>query len=91
MPAINADSCTELGSLPPDGHWGVDGPDAIQGAAQIPGHQDMLFATNRRIYRYQLATLSWVELYDMWSDMAELKGPGGEQDTMQVLRGLLIR
>jgi hypothetical protein len=51
---ISAANCVALGLLPPDAGGGGDVPDGLQGAAQIPGRDDMLFSTNRQLYRYNL-------------------------------------
>jgi hypothetical protein len=89
-PDIRAKNCSELGELPPDTTTAVNGPDAIQGAVQLPGSDDLLFATNRRIYRYSLADERWDELFDMWAG-ADLKAASGAPDTMAQLRNIVAR
>ena len=83
-PDITANRCQELGALPPDTSTDLNSPDAIQGAAQVPGSDDLLFATNRRVYRYTPSTDTWVELLDLYS----LDWP--QADPMRQLRNLVL-
>jgi len=91
-PDISAAGCVELGLLPPDS--GVGAKDAIQGAAQLPDSEDLIFASNSKLYRYELeaggGAGSWEELYDLRSSTADLTGPSGAVDVLAQVRNLLV-
>lgn len=90
-PNIDEANCVELGELPPDPSTAVNGPDAIQGAAQLPNSEDIVFSSNRRLYRYEPSSDTWVELFDLWSSFVDLRTKSGTQDIMLQVRGLLAR
>lgn len=87
---IQAGNCVELSDLPADQGGGANGEDAIQAAVLVPGGQEILFATNRRLYRYDLGDDAWQELYDMGAGFDDLLTAGGDVDPLEVVRGLVI-
>ena len=86
-PLANLAACELLGTLPSDDNPMVNSPDTIQGAvAGLPG--ELLFASNQRLYRYELGTDRW----EMLADLGELVGlevDGGGTDSIEVVRGLV--
>jgi hypothetical protein len=86
---IEYSRCRELGTLPPDEMIALNGPAAIQGAAQLPGGEDLLFGTNEALYRYRLATDTFEKLFDLRQGL-ELFGDDGSRDELRQLRGLVV-
>jgi hypothetical protein len=43
----------------------VNGPEAIQGAQNVPETSTLLFSTNTKLYLYDLSQNTWTFLYDL--------------------------
>jgi hypothetical protein len=81
--------CQELGALPPDDVLTVDDPDTIQGADAVPGTRQLLFSTHRAVYRYDLETDLYQEIYDLAGSLSFV-GPGGEDDSVRKVRQVVV-
>jgi hypothetical protein len=86
IPDIQAANCGELAKLPPD----TSAEATLQGGTLVPHTDEILFATNRRLYRYDASNDAWVELLDMWLAFDDLVDASGTPDQMHQVRNLVI-
>jgi hypothetical protein len=83
---INAAQCSDVGPLPSTGSTSLRGADALFAATQLAGTNDLIFTTNRALYRYRLAAAEFDELL-VYADAGL---PVGQPSALDQVRAMVV-
>lgn len=91
LTSLTATGCTSAGPLPPDISATPNGADVLMAATRIDSTDELLFSSNRAVYRYRLLDGEYEEIFDLAPVIGGLRTTTGEVDNFGQVRGLVVR